>query len=245
MQRISSETAAWKLFRPSLFRRSLASIVSLMRFFFRRRADRFRQKIVEIGAILAFFLLGKHTLSCLGSTHCPVGKHTLSCLENTHCPVWKAHIVLFGHDTLSCLETTHCPVWQPHIVLCGNHTLSSVETTHCLLWKRDIILCGNNTLSSLDTTHCPLWKRHIVLFGNDTFFSVETMKCSNNFFDCVNYRVLFRQPYCSTNSLKNFAVVACFFCLNFVRVTSRTLQSKNRPSQQPEPSSQQLIWLPE
>ena len=55
MQRISSETAAWKLFRPSLFRRSLPATFSLTRIFFRRRADRFRQKIVEIGAILAIF----------------------------------------------------------------------------------------------------------------------------------------------------------------------------------------------
>ena len=54
-EKICSKTAACKLFRPSLFRRSLAAIFSLTRIFFRRRADRFRQKIVEIRAILAIF----------------------------------------------------------------------------------------------------------------------------------------------------------------------------------------------
>ena len=120
MQRISSETAAWKLFRPSLFRRSLATICSLTRIFFRRRADRFRQKIFKIGAVLAIFMFGNHTFSCL---------------ESTHCPVWKAHIVSFGKHTLSCLVGTHCFVWKTHIVLFGKHTLSCLEGTHCLVWN--------------------------------------------------------------------------------------------------------------
>ena len=143
MQRISSETAACKLFRPSLFRRSLAATFSLTRNFFRRRADRFRQKIFEIGAILAIFVLGKHTWSCL---------------ENTHCLVWKAHIVLFGNYTLSCVGITHCHVWEPHVVLFGNHTLSCLGTTHCLVWEPHIVLFGNHILFGLGTTHCFLWE---------------------------------------------------------------------------------------
>ena len=120
MQRISSETAACKLFRPSLFRRSLAAICSLTRNFFRRRADRFRQKIVEIGGILAIFVFGNHTLSLL---------------ETTHCPVWKAHIVLFGKHTFSCLANTDSLVWRAHILLFGKHTFSCFESTHSLVWK--------------------------------------------------------------------------------------------------------------
>ena len=66
--KICSKTAACKLFRPSLFRRSLAAIFSLTRNFIQRCRGRFRQKIVEIGAILAIFAFGNHTLSWLGTT---------------------------------------------------------------------------------------------------------------------------------------------------------------------------------
>ena len=137
MQRISRETAAWKLFRPSLFRRSLASTFLLTRNFFRRRADRFRQKIVEIGGILAIFVFGNHTLSLL---------------ETTHCPVWKAHIVLFGKHTLSCLESTHCPVWKAHILLSGEHRFSCLESTHSLVWKAHILVFRKHTFSCLEST---------------------------------------------------------------------------------------------
>ncbi len=63
------------------------------------------------------------------------GKHTMSCLESTHCPVWKAHIVLFGKHTFSCLANTDSLVWRAHILLFGKHTFSCFESTHSLVWK--------------------------------------------------------------------------------------------------------------
>ena len=97
--------------------------------FFRRRADRFRQKIVEIGGILAIFVSGNHTLSLL---------------ETTHCPVWKAHIVLFGKHTMSCLESTHSLVWRTQILLFGEHTFSCLESTHSRVSKAHILLFGKH-----------------------------------------------------------------------------------------------------
>ena len=99
-EKICSKTAACKLFRPSLFRRSLAAIFSLTRNFVRRRRDRFRQKIVEIGAILAIFLCGNHTLFLLGATHCFVGQPHIVLFGNHRCLVWEPHIVLFGNRRL-------------------------------------------------------------------------------------------------------------------------------------------------
>ena len=74
-------------------------------------------------------------------------------------------------------------------------------TSNCLVRTRHIVVFGNDTLSCLETRHCHVSKGHAVLFGNVTaqaLFSVETIKCSNNFFDCVNDRGLFRRPYVVT-----------------------------------------------
>ena len=94
------------------------------------RRDRFRPKIVEIGAILAIFepfeVGTSNTRNVLHRTH------GMSCFEHKECPASNTRNVLLQTQGMSCFEHKECFASNTKNVLLRTRGMSSFEHTERL-----------------------------------------------------------------------------------------------------------------
>ena len=69
------------------------------------RCDRFRSKILKLGAILAIFWR-------FPAGNVLLGTQGISCLEHRGCPTGNSGNVLLGTQGMSCLENKECLAWS-------------------------------------------------------------------------------------------------------------------------------------
>ena len=87
------------------------------------RCNRFHQKIVDIGGILAVFRSFPAGNLLLG----------MSCLEHRECLAWKARNVLPGIQGMSCVEHRECPAWNTRNVFVDHGEFPVWNTRDVLL----------------------------------------------------------------------------------------------------------------
>ena len=135
------------------------------------RRDRFRQKIVKIGAILAIFEPLQVFL---------FGTQELSCLEHSTCLAWNTGNVLRGSQEMSCLERSKCLAWNTGIVC--------LEQSKCLGWTQEMFC--------LEHRECFSWNIRIVVRGN----TENVLRITGNFvpgpqeLSCVEQKIFFPKP---------------------------------------------------
>ena len=159
------------------------------------RRDRFRPKIVEIGAILAIFepfevrkfrtpFFGEFGRSSqdLGESDYDSPKSWddwLNSPKNGMCIIgdWNTRNLLFATQGMSCFEHKECLASNTRNVLLRTQGMSCFEHTECSASNTRKFVFRTQGMSCLEHKECPAWNTRNVLHGTHGMSCVEHREC--------------------------------------------------------------------